>query len=103
MEAHWSFVGAAVSEDPTAARLALSNTAGGFGCFIFPCGTLQRGLISSKSFFSCPLKMRPVKNNSRCKCKKAKASKISRCFFVSWSFDSSNYNEKADSFFTQML
>lgn len=100
VEAHQSFVGVAVSgEDPTAKRLTFSKTAGGFGCFIFWCGTLQRGLISSKFFYISPLKIRPVKNNSRWKCKKAKASKISTCFFVSWSFDSSNYNEKVTNFF----
>lgn len=100
MEACRSFVRAAIlGEYPIAARLTFSKTAGGFGCFIFQCGTLQRSLISSKFFFICPLKIRPVENNSRWKCKKAKASKINRCFFVSWSFDSSNYNEKAASFF----
>lgn len=100
MEARWSFVQAAIlGEYPTAARLTFSKTTGGFGCFIFQSGTLQRSLISSKFFFICPLKIRPVKNNSRLKCKKVEASKISRCFFVSWSFDSSNHNEKAASFF----
>lgn len=34
VEGHWSFVRAAVLGDPLAARLILSKTAGGFGCFI---------------------------------------------------------------------
>lgn len=100
MKAHRSFVRAAVlGEDPTGTRLTFSKTAGHFGCFIFWCGGLQRGLISSWVFLICPLKIRPVKNNSGWKHKKAEASEISRCFFVSWSFDSSNNNEKAASFF----
>lgn len=75
------------------------QTAGGFGCFVSQCGTPQTGLISSKISFICPLKIRPFKNISKWKCKKAKASKICRYFFISWSIDSSNYNEKAASFF----
>lgn len=76
METCRSFVRAAIlGEYPIAARLTFSKTAGGFGCFIFQCGTLQRSLISRKFFFICPLKIRPVENNSRWKCKRQRHPK----------------------------